>query len=189
MHNDPFAKEDDESLNNIMIYEGFWRRFVATVLDGLIVGVPAAALTFYNLMYLKDFWFYLLITVIATAYKPLMEGFYGATLGKMSLGMKVVDYEGEQINAPQAILRSIFTIAQVLVTLPVYWFVYQDTSLMAIESYFTLSLQLAETYPFLNLISALNSGILFGEVILLLMDQPYWRSLHDRIAKTYVVEA
>jgi len=189
MHQDPFLEENQVSEETDLVFKGFGPRLLALLLDSLIVGIPIAAASVYNLLVLKSFWFFVLISMISIAYKPLMEGIYGATLGKMSMGMKVVDYYGGRINAPQAILRSIFTIGQSLVTIPVYWFIFNDTDLMELNNYFTLSLQLAEAYPFLNVISGISTLILVVECITLLMDQPYWRSLHDRIAKTYVVES
>lgn len=189
MQNDPFLAESDETTGEQLVYVGFWPRFLAVVLDSLIVGVPLGVASVYNLLAFKSFWLFVLISLLSIAYKPLMEGVYGATLGKMSMGMKVVDYVGGKINWPQAILRSVFTIAQTLVTIPVYWFIFRDSSLMEMTSYFKLSIALAESYPTLNIISGISSFILLIEAILLMTDPPYWRSLHDRIAKTYVVES
>ncbi|WP_194851306.1 RDD family protein [Nonlabens antarcticus] len=189
MQKDPFLQNQKDLEDNPLKFEGFNSRLIAVILDGLIVGIPIAGATLYNLLVLKSFWCFVLITTVSIAYKPLMEGFYGATLGKMSMGMRVVDYDGHKINAPQAILRSVFTIAQALVTLPVYFFIFQDKSLMEMTDYFKMSEELGTSYPMLGLISGISFFIMFVEMITLLTDPPYWRSLHDRIAKTYVVES
>jgi uncharacterized RDD family membrane protein YckC len=189
MQKDPFLQEAHQSEENELVYKGFGPRLLALILDGLILGIPIAGATFYNLLVVKSFWLFVLITVISLAYKPLLEGVYGATLGKMSMGMKVVDYDGGRINAPQAILRSVFTIAQSLITIPVYWFIFRNTDLMAMTNFLNLSMEMATSYPALNLISTASFFIIFAEMLFLLTDQPYWRSLHDHIAKTYVVES
>ena len=187
MQQDPFLNNEPIGNGEDLVFVGFWPRALAVLLDALIVGIPIALASVYNLLILKSFLFFVLISIISIAYKPLMEGIYGATLGKMSMGMKVVDYDGRAINAPQAILRSVFTISQSLFTIPVYWFIFNDLDLMELTNYFELSLQMAASYPLLNVISGVSSLILFIETLALLLDQPYWRSLHDRIAKTYVV--
>lgn len=189
MQQDPFLQEAQPFGEEELVYKGFGPRLLALILDGLILGIPIAAATLYNLLVVKSFWLFVLISLISLAYKPLLEGIYGATLGKMSMGMKVVDYDGGRINAPQAILRSVFTIAQSLVTIPVYWFIFRDTDLMAMTNYLKLSMEMATSYPALNLISTASFFIIFAEMISLITDQPYCRSLHDRIAKTYVVES
>ncbi|BAO54030.1 RDD family protein [Nonlabens marinus] len=188
MQQDPFLDNEQTGDSEELIFVGFWPRALALLLDSLIVGIPIAIANIYNLLILKSFLFFVLISMISIAYKPLMEGIYGATLGKMSMGMKVVDYNGEAINAAQAILRSVFTIGQSFFTIPVYWFVFNDLDLMELTNYFELSLQMAASYPILNVISGVSTLILFIETLTLLMDPPYWRSLHDRIAKTYVIE-
>lgn len=187
MQNDPFL-EADEQQEHELNFKGFGPRLAALLLDGLFIGLPVAAINVYNLIYIRSFWLYLLISLIALAYKPLLEGIYGATWGKMVLYIKVVDYDGNKINAAQAILRNVFTIGQALFMLPIYYFIFNDSYLLEIESYFTFSTAMAERYPLINIISGISALITFAEVIALLMDQPYWRAIHDRIAKTYVVE-
>ena len=86
---------------------GFWRRFGAAFLDGLIIGVPqwillaiapdAAAVI------------YILFLIIAIAYYTYLEGgATGQTIGKRALGIRVYDLrEGGPIGYGRGFIRYI----------------------------------------------------------------------------------
>ncbi len=171
------------------VYKGFYPRLGAFLLDTLFVGIPVALASYYNLNDLRSFWLWLVLTFISIAYKPFLEGAYGATWGKMILQMRVVDYNGEPINTFQALLRSIFTISQGIINIPIYYFIFHDHVLLATDGFFEFNTVLNDRFSALSIISSITSAILVVEVLLLVTDPPYWRSLHDRIAKTTVVAA
>ena len=82
-------------------YAGFWRRFVAIVIDGIILGM---AFTLINrITGLSTYWLNLTGGLF---YFALMESSpYQATLGKMALGIKVTDYAGRRISFARAVGR------------------------------------------------------------------------------------
>lgn len=106
-------------------YAGFWIRLLALIIDGIILGViggvatavfggaalvslpsePTAETTsiFAGLFGAMQF----LIWAIQIAYFVGLTGVYGATVGKMVLGLKVVDTNGQKIGFGKAALREI----------------------------------------------------------------------------------
>jgi uncharacterized RDD family membrane protein YckC len=99
-------------------YSGFWRRVGAAVLDGLILSVPTGILgviagadqfnasVSYGYSPGTSAALNLLNTVIGVAYYAILEGTRGQTLGKMALGIKVVDADnGGFIGIPRGIGR------------------------------------------------------------------------------------
>ena len=75
---------------------GWWRRFGAIILDGLIIGIPinillAAAGASGNTGVLVVV--YLLAIAGGIAYQVLMIGSKGQTVGKMAAGVKVVRHD------------------------------------------------------------------------------------------------
>jgi uncharacterized RDD family membrane protein YckC len=80
-----------------LVYGGFWERFAAAFIDGLIVGVANMILSFI-------FPFFSLFGIItAWLYHALQEsGNSQATIGKKALGLKVVNENGQQISFGQA---------------------------------------------------------------------------------------
>jgi uncharacterized RDD family membrane protein YckC len=80
---------------------GFWIRVVSYIIDVLIVMVPTV-----GAMFMKSVPLYLVVAVLAMLYKPLLEGLLGATAGKLALGLKVVNDEGELIGLVGGFTRS-----------------------------------------------------------------------------------
>jgi uncharacterized RDD family membrane protein YckC len=104
-------------------YAGFWKRFVAYLLDQIIIGVigffivvPFLAMIGFSI-FSSDFEMtdelvytlitaYLSVIILGVAaewlYFALMESMKGATLGKMALGIIVTDMQGNRISFGRA---------------------------------------------------------------------------------------
>ena len=105
-----------------VIYAGFWLRFVASLIDGIILWlvqmiITAPLLGIIGVTALKadslsheeslaailaiigvGMVTYMVIIVMGWLYFALMESYKGATIGKMAMGLKVTDMNGNQIN-------------------------------------------------------------------------------------------
>ncbi|MDR1010080.1 MAG: RDD family protein, partial [Opitutaceae bacterium] len=104
-----------------MRYAGFWVRFVAAFLDGLILGVINIALMMVTMLFGvspggnvsgHEALFIILTLVrmlmqyaIAIAYDVFFIRKYDATPGKMALGLKVLRANGEKLSAGRIIGR------------------------------------------------------------------------------------
>lgn len=83
---------------------GFWRRFGAAFVDGLIVGIPAGILE----AALKGVGYFLAIVVILGYYTYFEGGPQGAGFGKRALGIRVIDFDtGGPIGYGRAFIRAI----------------------------------------------------------------------------------
>ncbi len=94
-----------------MEYAGFWRRFAALLVDGLVIGVPMG-LVFAFVLDLEpgtdELLAELLITVIALVYFAALESSpRQATIGKMALGIYVTNERGERISFLRALGRNL----------------------------------------------------------------------------------
>ena len=76
---------------------GFWIRVAASFIDGLIF-LPMIILLFLDLLWWKSFLLVVVLTIPNLVYKPFMEAFKGATLGKMICGLRVVDPYGDNLS-------------------------------------------------------------------------------------------
>jgi uncharacterized RDD family membrane protein YckC len=106
-------------------YAGFWLRFVAAIIDGLILGIPFGIVVFMTvisaipglmqmgekpnpmvvvMMILPRIFFVLLLAVVASwLYWALMESSqWQATLGKKALGLYVTDLGGSRMSFGKA---------------------------------------------------------------------------------------
>jgi len=99
-----------------MSYAGFWIRLLAAIIDGILISIVQAIITFilFGVGQLKmEMWgtystamifiYYIVITLINWIYYAGMESSAGqATLGKKTVGIKVTDLHGERISFGRA---------------------------------------------------------------------------------------
>ena len=83
---------------------GFWQRFGAAILDGLVLLIPSIILL---VIFKQGALYQLLSTVCRSAYFTYFEGGpTGQTLGKQALGIRVYDFrEGGPIGYGRGLLR------------------------------------------------------------------------------------
>lgn len=88
-----------QSDNNYVEYAGFWRRAVATLIDGIILWIFTA--------FMGDF----LGFIVNWLYQAILESSeMQATLGKKAIGLKVTDLDGNRISFARASGRYFATI-------------------------------------------------------------------------------
>lgn len=85
-----------------MTYSGFWIRFLAVVIDAIIIGAVAGVFSFAGPAVAAA-----LSTMLGWIYFSLMTAYKGRTLGKMALGIKVINAEGGLPTMQQAIIREV----------------------------------------------------------------------------------
>lgn len=91
-----------------MKYAGFWRRFAAVFIDGIIVsGVPSMAFRVHGPL---NF-------LITLAYAVWMLGMYGATIGKMVMKIKVTKESGSKLTYSDALVRELAKVLSAVVLL------------------------------------------------------------------------
>lgn len=91
-----------------MQYVGVGLRFVAVLIDSIIIGVIGGILSFVfrNSPGLSGG----ITGILALAYFILLEGSQGATLGKMALGLRVVKTDGSPISWGESVIRNLLRI-------------------------------------------------------------------------------
>ncbi len=109
--NSPYFEVEEETN-----YAGFWIRFAAALLDYLIF-IPIIVLTYYNLIKLKSLPLHVILILVTSAYKPILEAIYGATLGKMIVKIKVLTPDLKKITPTQAFIRFLPWLVGTLISL------------------------------------------------------------------------
>lgn len=114
-------------------YAGFWIRFAAYFIDGIIIGIPisliAVALgvlpifstndvntTLYaQSLFILDMFFYISLLMISVLYYAGMHASkWQGTLGKMIVGIKVTDLNGQRISFGRSLGRFFATILSMI---------------------------------------------------------------------------
>lgn len=120
-------------------YAGFWIRFAAKFIDGLILALPTIGLAFglmwlildrltfapgrhdaFELLIFLQILIQLIAQTIPATYTTLMHGRYGATVGKMACGLRVVTPDGGKISYKRAFARAMVEVGANLLMM-FYW--------------------------------------------------------------------
>jgi uncharacterized RDD family membrane protein YckC len=127
-------------------YAGFWRRFIAYMIDGFIISIVfmilmfVAGIAFFagtmssgNNLWITEInnpekmisytlWFWFFSTLINIAYFTYFHGLTGRTPGKMLLGLQVVSVDGSRISFGIAFLRSVgYLVSSIVFCLGYIW--------------------------------------------------------------------
>ena len=176
---------DSSNLN--VEYVGFWPRLGALIVDGLIMVPVMLIFTLFARSYEAVMISQILFTMIVLIYKPFMEYKFGATVGKMAVNAKVVNAAYQKPELRDALLRNIFNISHNLIGI-VFLFVFFSLGELPRTSLDYNNMRpLSDTEVIKTIIDALFGIIAIVELIVLLTDEKF-RSLHDKIAKTYVIK-
>lgn len=113
--------QEGSAITGAKVFPGFWYRVGAKIIDWIITGMVSMliqsiympALNFENMETGKDFSFFALFMMvnmlvsilIPLSYNTFFLGKYGATPGKMALGMKVIMSYGGPVTYGRAALR------------------------------------------------------------------------------------
>ena len=100
----------------VMNYAGFWIRFAAAFIDGIILWVVNTGLSFAVQLAIMTgggpeaqmaatIVTFLLNTAISTGYEVFFVGRYAATPGKMALGLRIVRSDGSRVSYMRALGR------------------------------------------------------------------------------------
>lgn len=83
---------------------GFWKRFLASFLDGLIIGIPLSIIGYFVTGKAEGNWFTSLMNILYMWLIPV--AWSGYTVGKKIVGIRIVKVNGEKLGVGAMFLRS-----------------------------------------------------------------------------------
>lgn len=164
-------------------WAGFWIRVLASFID-VVAYAPLIGLNIYNLNTIRSLPLQLLINLLTIAYKPYMEYHYGATLGKMAVGIKVVNKDFEQITLSQSLLRYIPLGIGQLISIVATILVFQHPDFPATSGWLEVGALQNEVVP--ASLNSISSLLLFASCIVVAFTDRK-QGVHDMIANTYCI--
>ena len=177
---------DDVKPRNIrnIEYATFGERLLAVILDILFTMVPIGGLVLYA-YFSKNIMVLLASTLVGMLYKPIMEGVWGATLGKMVLKIKMVDSNLEQMDLGQSILKNgFYIISSIIAILGNIWLGNSEAFLEA-ENIMEVS-QAASKTPYTVISYIWTAVIVISCFAMLASDLK--QTLHDKIANVFCIK-
>lgn len=170
-------------------FAGYGIRIGAYLTDIVIITLIVIPINYLNLTNYKNFLIYLATALIGVLYKPMTEHYFGATIGKYVLDLKVTDHNFNRINLKQSFLRSSILMIAPILYIPIYYFAFNNPEIMNIESFMDISKSIIGYYPIESIISKISFALLVVDLVFMTTDkEKLFRSLHDRIGKTYVLK-
>lgn len=176
-----FAREEIDGRK--VRYVGFWVRSIAALFD-FLVHVPIIVAQTYNNTQWKRIELLILLSLLAAAYKPLMEYYYSATLGKIAVGIKVVNLNFQPLDFTTALLRYAPWLLVAVTNLIVGVIIFNDPAFQNLTS--TMEFGLFQAEKGYSLYAQIASIGIYISVFALLFDKRK-QGLHDKLAGTYCI--
>jgi uncharacterized RDD family membrane protein YckC len=178
----PVETRDNAAIKEGFRYASFIQRASATILDSSItlpIQIFIAYLMFGSGLHMLFFPFLLLIPA---AYKICFEYYYGGTLGKIWLRMKIVNLEQEDISFAQALNRYAIYFAYDFALLFAGYQLFIGGGEACEEMIDLITFQCFESD-----VTVWMSTLVFVSMIWVGFDRQY-QAFHDKIAKTIVLK-
>jgi uncharacterized RDD family membrane protein YckC len=178
-------------INNEKVYAGFWKRFGAAIVDTLVF-IPFMVVFHFTqgLSILSAMATIVVSSLLFSAYTVYFHYKFGATLGKMAVGIKITFPDGSKIGLKQALLRSsvdlgfafFMVLAQVIAITNADPNIYLNAGFMARAEY------IMPLFPaWYGLVSTVSQLWFWSEFLVLLFNKRK-RAIHDFIAGTVVIK-
>jgi len=170
-------------------YSGFWSRFVANFLDGLIIIPYSLLLIYLNSFHLYAYFATLIPNILFIFwYNVYLPKRYGGTPGKLIIGLKIVKMDSSEIDWKEAFLRYSVNIVFVIINIAVMGMAILSADIFEYNTLTWLNKNIyLGTLANANIIQILSNIWIWSEIIVLLFNKRK-RALHDFIAGTVVVK-
>jgi len=165
---------------------GFWIRVLAFLIDGLVFS-PVIALFFINLLQVKSLLLLFCIQLPWLIYKPFMEAFYGATLGKMALKIRVIDADGNNLTLSEAYIRSFLPIlAPVVLSFAALFSLFLTPGFERVSSLEELEELMTLGHPLYSFLDDIATWVVLIDVVVVAFTRRK-RAIHDMMAFSFCV--
>jgi uncharacterized RDD family membrane protein YckC len=164
----------------------FLSRVLASLLDGILVSVVAVILaSIFQLNQTNTSSFEQLLRVAYMLLLPLF--WYGYTIGKKSLGIRIVRKDGREISFFNSFLRAIGSLLYLLPAVIGFFVSFgSEFSHQSVEYYFLLFL--SGVFPIAFVIGAFLTVIIFFTSVSMVAFRDDRRAIHDFLAGTCVIK-
>lgn len=163
----------------------FWMRLGASLVDFMIL-FPILVINLYNTLHIKSLGIMLLLTTMAALYKPYFEWKRSATFGKTALGIKLVDYDLNDLTMEQAFKRYFPWAINFFFSTASNFYVFSSPGFAEVNDFMQIG-YLAQEAP-LTSINTFYSFVFLFLIGSLLFD-PRRQGTHDKVAGTYCIVA
>jgi len=178
-----FCTKCAEPMENYSRPAGFWVRIGAAIIDYLIF-MPILILAIWNGFKLKSTFLLILIHLLGLIYKPFMESHFGATLAKMSCGIKVIDDNCNKLSLLRAYIRFLPAFVSSAISLTNQLILFSSPEFESVTSWIELSQ--AQQGGLLDAFGTITGLFVMVDCIFVAFTFRK-RALHDMMAQSFCV--
>ena len=179
-----FCSNCGEAIEGYSRPAGFWIRVGAYIID-ILIFIPIMILSYWNMFSLKSTVLLVFIGLPGLIYKPFMESFIGATLGKMSCKIKVIGEDGNKLSLFGAYIRFFPFLLAAGVGLASQLILFSSPEFQAAESMMELA-EAQQGTSFLDVINYVATAFILVDCVLIAFTFRK-RALHDMMAESFCV--
>ena len=178
----------DPNIVTTPTFAGFGVRLLASIVDFIVLLPLLGASVYFTTMNLS-LEGVIGVTILSLLYKPLMEGVYGATVGKMVCKLKVVAAGYQPITMQQAWMRYLPWLIAGAFSLYVNYVVFSTPGIEDIDGFLELSEFMEEATGGLGTLNTINQFLQWLPLVsaLFLLGNKRKQAAHDMVAETYVI--
>jgi uncharacterized RDD family membrane protein YckC len=167
------------------VYATFWNRAGASLVD-ILPALCLIPVNLYNETTWKNIPILVFVSVISISYKPFMEYYYGATLGKMARGLVVTNYDFEKPSLDEILTRNIFYIISGCATFFMSLYLFTLPEFGEIKSFLDYQM-FVQKHKYIGIFNNAIGLVMIVDALMLFSDK-HLRTYHDKLGKTYVVK-
>lgn len=173
-------------------YPTLGARFIAAILDILIIALPIGLLSYANAFYMQSTLVTYLVLLVYPIYKVGMEGVYGYTIGKKIQGFKIVKEgaENEEMDIKTSMLRYIFGFFILILSIMTTAYTFEVLIQGEMQNFADFAEQSALAQlavpAFLSTLTNI-ANLVYFVAILFIFQGAKRQPLYDRIARTICV--
>jgi uncharacterized RDD family membrane protein YckC len=166
----------------------FMQRFGAYFIDAGLLFFIYTPFHFYNIIEGKSLYLFFFYQSIWLLYKPFCEFFWGQTLGKAALRIKVTTDDYTKLGFVAAFNRNLFFMLHAGVGYYFYNLAFTSQYFLNLNDYRTFQATFFNTYPLYNILFYSTLALIMIDAIyLMFMGGIKEKSWHDKWAKTTVI--
>jgi len=178
-------------IDNEKVYAGFWKRLSAGIIDMLVM-IPIMVITHFtqSISIVSSMITLVIMAVLGIVYTIFFHYHFGATIGKMVVGIKITRPDGSKISLTQAVLRSSIDIGFciVMVISQLIALNYADPEIYLNAGPIDRAKYILLLYPaWYSTVRSASELWTWSEFIVLLFNKRK-RAIHDFIAGTIVIK-
>nr|WP_307011209.1 RDD family protein [Acinetobacter calcoaceticus] len=178
-------------IDNEKVYAGFWKRLSAGIID-MVVMIPFMVITHFtqSISIVSSMITLVIMAILGITYTIYFHYRFGATIGKMVVGIKITRPDGSKITPIQAVLRSSVDIGFciIMVISQLIALNYADPEIYLNAGPIDRAKYILILYPaWYSVVSSASELWTWSEFIVLLFNKRK-RAIHDFIAGTIVIK-